>query len=100
MITNLKNNIWIEGSNEKDYQVLVGMEIEDSDYKLIYEGKTNDVPENVAKKCVENLSIFTPQYKAYDKPFPNYYENPMMSLESAITNDKGVVSEYCVIFEL
>lgn len=91
METNLKNNIWIEGfdSEEQVYDITL---IADFD-TCIWAGKTSEIPEEIAKKYVQRMSIFTPQFRAYNKTYSDFYCTPKESIQSAC--DKP----YCIIYK-
>lgn len=98
MKTELKPNIFIEGFNEKDLQVLCGMEVEDSGHVLLYEGKTSEIPEELAKEYVEYY-IQRCKHKNYnpDKLLEgiklNGFNYATQSIQSACQQ------EFCIIYK-
>ena len=101
MKTILKNKIVIEGFVD-DYsrylryvELLKESGITDlwkQDDNIWYSGKTSDIPSELAKNCVEKMSIFTPQFRAYDKTHSDYYDTAKESIQSACS------LKYCLIY--
>ncbi len=58
-MTNLKDNIWIEGfdSEEELNYHSFGFSVLENDDNIIYKGKTSEIPEEVAKECVAKIHV-------------------------------------------
>lgn len=95
---NLKDDIWIEGFNEKiNLNLSCDVYFEDT-HDVIYKGKTSDIPENVANECVESYCIYKDEYTTFKKysditwcVYP--YETAKESIQSACDNP------YCIIYK-
>ena len=107
MKTLLKQNIYIEGFDEEyifNYQLF-------TDGKIIYQGKTSEIDEELAKECVDQYSLLNPVlYWNYGVPYPHYYTDCEFttakdSIQSAcsqkfciiykeISNDKNITEAY------
>jgi len=82
---NLKNNIWIEGFDH------MPMLTANFDPNRLYVGKTSEVPEEIAKKCVIKTPYKEPSnYFSYNQGF---CETANKSIQSACKK------EYCIIFK-
>lgn len=102
-MVNLKDNIWIEGyDNQGDLGYGYFCLAADRSYDLkniLYQGKTSEILEELAKECVDKFSALLPiLYWNYSTPYPHYYINcefktAKESIQSAC--DK----EYCIIFK-
>lgn len=98
-----KPGIFIEGFDEKDLQVLCGIEAEDSGYNLLYEGKTSEIPEEITRSVCELQDVFnTPEYinqnidryKNYEVTKYTWYDcTAKESIQSACQN------EFCIIYK-
>lgn len=95
-MTNLKDNIWIEGFEEEFFQIqllqVVGIEY---DKEVIYHGKTSEIPEEVAKKCVLNWRTdgLYNNYKIESQYEEYMFKTATESIQSAC--DKP----YCIIYK-
>lgn len=95
---NLKRTIWIEGFNtalQRDNRILELLpKIGEADQTdpILYWQKTSDIEENIAKIFVEQFSVFTPMYRAYDKSHSDYYETAIESIKSACPY------KWCIIY--
>lgn len=90
--TEFKPGIFIEGFNEKDLQVLCGMEVEDSGHILLYEGKTSEIPEELARGIMFNPWDMRNGYPDfYNKGF--YLKSAKESIQSACSQ------KYCIIYK-
>ena len=98
-MVNLKDNIWIEGFGTKRKMVIELSKGAHIDTPIVYFGKTSDIPEEIAKKCVELTS--TGLYKSYiwnDDKVEEYGIQPLSntakeSVQSACNR------EYCIVFK-
>lgn len=95
---NLKDNIWIEGFTREELFNLSKEDWRDivddvSVDKMLYSGKTSDIPEELAKECIESIlnDVFANTYKNYNGKHRK--DSPKESIQSAC--DK----EYCIIYK-
>lgn len=95
---NTKDDIWVEGFDDKNQinGFIIFSELLDYGEKIIYEGKTSDIPEEIAKECIDknffgNLSV----YWDYLKGCASWEK----SIQSALTKPDGTVYEFCIIFK-
>ena len=94
-MVNLKDNVWIEGFD---------MEIDIAYYELaeaigggmkdfIYKGKTSDIPEDIAKECVDWHEFDLDHKLYYNYDGTNWKYTAKESIKSACNQ------EYCIIFK-
>ena len=96
-MVNLKDNIWIEGFDM--HEVGHFMVTKDRNFimdiakKIIYSGKTSDIPEELAKECVDCFK--NEYYLDYSSEIKYLYEfkTAKESIQSACNQ------EYCIIFK-
>lgn len=93
-MVNLKENIFIEGFEKLMYLNCtndMGIKMDN----VIYKGKTSEIPEETASKCVESYfyqwPFYSSAYKNYDGGKP--WDSPIMSIYSACPEP------YCIIFK-
>lgn len=94
MKTNLKDNIWIEGYNNRVYPI-TALNREDV-YDVLYAGKTSEIPEDVVKECLAFplMGDFV-DYSSHNSECPSYIAVSTIkeSIQSAC--DKP----YCIIYK-
>ena len=98
-MTNTKDNIWIEGFDNNQTAFAAFEELAGLPNETIYAGKTSDIPEEIAKECVEVTA--TGLFKNYiwsDEKVQDYGMQPISttakeSIQSACNR------EYCIIFK-
>ena len=60
---NLKDNIWIDGFDSfraHEEAIVYFLRISENDNpEIVYSGKTSDIPEDIAKECVKEISLST-----------------------------------------
>lgn len=89
---NLKDNIWIEGFVKKiDLSLRSDIYFEDT-HDVIYQGKTSEIPEEIARECVKNFGITLFYYDYRDLMYQKF-ETAKESIQSAC--DKP----YCIIYK-
>ena len=100
-MVNLKDNVWIEGFDM--HEVGHFMVTKDRNFigdiakKIIYSGKTSDIPEEMAKECVS--FHFSNECKIY---YNNYskIENIISWQNTAKESIQSACNqEYCIIFK-
>ena len=86
---NLKDNIWIEGfcNIEKYDEMIVSLSA------ILYHGKTSDVPEEIAKECVDWHEFDSDHKLYYNYDGTNWKYTAKESIKSACNQ------EYCIIFK-
>ena len=107
-MSQLKDNIRIHGlDNEIDIEyceLLDAMSVSGvKDY--VYKGKTSDIPEDIAKECVEVTA--TGLFKNYiwsNEKVQDYGMQPISttakgSIQSAVTKEDGSFYDYIIIFK-
>ena len=100
MKTQLKDNIFIEGYNKKDLGALIAIELEDFGYNIIYNGKTSEIPEEIAKGCAD----FHPNihYKDYSiegyKKVKDWTDN-WTKLTAKESIQSACNQTYCIIYK-
>lgn len=96
---NTKDNNWIEGfDNIADYElkyIKLSRPIKDP---IIYAGKTSEIPEELAKECVETMpyDITNKLYRNYSGDYWKY--NALEAIQSALTKEDGTIYPFCIIF--
>lgn len=95
---NLRDNIWIEGFERKSliYDRILQL---GGEQDILYKGKTSEIPEDLAKKCVHFYFPFDHDYTKLFKDYLledesiNNFNTAKESIQSAC--DK----EYCIIYK-
>lgn len=91
---NLKNDIFIKGyETMNEYLNDVVFHAESGNIMWVG-GSPSDITEEEAKGFVQRMSIFTPQFRAYDKTYSDYYETAKESFLSACKGFK-----YCLVYQ-
>jgi len=98
MKTNLKDNIWIEGFDDRYECACMAY----NGFPLLYEGKTSEIPEELAKECVSKMISNNPpldqeikfrgKYYNYSS-ISNYCKTATESIQSACNK------EFCIIYK-
>lgn len=98
MKTNLKENIWINGFDHdfRPHQFWFSKKHEIKE--VIYLGKTSEIPEEIAKECVDKIQpdyelLFCKDY-SIDANINVFYSLAKDSIQSACNQ------EYCIIYKL
>lgn len=92
MKTNLKENIWIEGfdTNQQIYNFKDNICFAGEPVPYLWMGKTSEIPEDVAKKCV------LPPVNGYRN-----YANMWINVNTAKESIQSACSqEYCIIYKI
>ena len=96
-MVNLKDNIWIEGFDM--HEVGHFMVTKDRNFigdiakKIIYSGKTSEIPEEIAKECVSELWFLTEKVGYTNNLDELEYKRAKESIQSACNQ------EYCIILK-
>jgi hypothetical protein len=97
MKINLKDNIWIEGFDFEDAfrSRMYGASGISSSVTLLYQGKTDDIPEFLAKYLVKNWRTdgLYNNYKIESEYEEYLFKSATKSIQSACEND------YCIIYK-
>lgn len=98
--TNLKENIWIEGFEDesrgyvlRDFRIMQGV-------KIVYFGKTSEIPEELAKQYVESLGIWDELsvcFRDYSGTLEKNVEEYCMTAKESIQS--ACQSEFCIIYK-
>lgn len=106
MKTELKDGIWIEGFNsEHEFRrLLYGRRGISFSIDLIYQGKTSEIPEDVAKKCVKTAPLIFDGYDLVDNCGNNVvfknYETGGFGKRSGIRSIQSACKEpYCIVYK-
>lgn len=105
---NTKDDIWVEGFDTnselyvfKDSICFVGEPV-----PYIYIGKTSEIPEELAKECVEgNNGEICPNtmwldYRTNKNDFARFHcKTPKESIQSALIKPDGTIYPFCIIFK-
>jgi hypothetical protein len=91
---NLKDNIWIEGFDSE-----LNLKY-NRRRRIVYSGKTSEIPEELAKECVQilaktSLGNFYRNYQ-YDKPQPVAFTK--CTAKESIQSACG--KKYCIIYKI
>lgn len=98
---NLKDNIWIEGFDKLSEMQIRLLTLPDSQFKaVIYDNKTSEIPEELAKECVNylqgNHSVLCGYYESGYEDFSQNefrYKTAKESIQSACPE------EFCIIYK-
>ena len=96
---NLKDNIWIEGFDDRFDCAIAGY----NGNVLLYEGKTSEIPKEIAKECVEQIGEWfignTPIYQNYidENNIPVMKRHVILNSKQSIQS--ACEKEYCIIYK-
>ena len=106
---NLKDNIWIEGFTREE---LFGLSKEDwrnivddvSVDKMLYSGKTSEIPEEIAKELVDTIphilyGMRITDTSGNDVLFKNYKINKFVKKSGKRSIQSACDKEYCIIYK-
>ena len=102
---NLKENIWIEGFDSVESQYIRSTDIciDLGNFSILYEGKTSEIPEDVAKECVEIKGMYPTKtlYKDYIDYTKGQHTNSYKPLYFAIESIQSACpEEFCIIYKI
>lgn len=93
---NLKDNIWIEGLNSG---IEVSVCYDALGYEnIIYHGKTTEIPEEIAKECVEIHQGLSYWEGADDLFYVDYNDKTNGFSKAKNSAQSACPQEYCIIF--
>lgn len=97
--TKLKDATYIEGfDTEWEYrQYLYGVGGVNRQLDIIYQGKTSEISEDLAKTCVKFSGSSVKDYALSREPHPQVYDNKFTGKESIQT---ACSQDYCIIFKV
>lgn len=94
---NLKSNIWIEGFDTSDECFLpVAKFYPDKLDNVLYEGKTSEIPEELAKECVYG-KVYT---FSGVKDYPDFVDSSNRFNQAKKSIQSACKEEYCVIYKI
>jgi hypothetical protein len=98
-MTNLKDNIWIQRCDSNDELIYKTCELLDHSKIVIYSGKTSEIPEEIAKECVEQDNFESDKTFYLNYFIGNWCDSFKEAIESAVTNPDGTIYPFIIIFK-